>query len=74
MLSLEVKKKEKGKVTLAKLFSKIFILHLHYMAYGHFIFPLPVKAVTSEMTTHCNILAWEIPGTEENARLKSMEL
>ena len=44
------------------------------MAYGHFIFPLPVKAVTSEMTTHCNILAWEIPGTEEDARLKSMEL
>ena len=27
-----------------------------------------------EMATHCSILAWEIPWTEEPGRLQSMEL
>ena len=28
--------------------------------------------VEKEMATHCSILAWRIPGTEESGRLQSM--
>ena len=32
------------------------------------------NSVEKEMATHCNILAWEIPWTEDPGRLQSMGL
>ena len=33
----------------------------------------PGRSLEQEMATHSNILAWEIPRTEEPGRLQSME-
>ena len=72
MLILEVKKRKRKSNSIKAVFKDIYItLTLHGLE--HFIFSLPVKAVTSEMATHYNILVWEIPWTEENAGLTSME-
>lgn len=57
MLSLEVKKKKRKRKSnsIKAVFKDIYIiLTLHGLE--HFIFSLTVKAVTSEMATHYNIL------------------
>ena len=37
-----------------------------------FTFTFHFHALEKEMATHCSILAWRIPGTEEPGRLPSM--
>ena len=39
----------------------------------HFHFHFSLSCIEKEMATHCSVLAWRIPGTEEPGELLSME-
>ena len=62
-------KKERKKTVLTKL--SVFLIILRY---SHKIIHVYICMLKREMATHCNILAWEIPWTEEPEGLQSMVL